>query len=447
MQLNHRNGEVGPRRMLRRLGAIVVTLAFLVPAATASADSSQTSQDVANEIVRLQSKADRTAGALAQAEIVHEDLNAQIITAQTQVEAKSAQFGQLQDQLATIAINRFMSGSGSSGGLLFGSPIEQLQTDALSAAAYDAGATSLDEVETAQAELVAAQNTLQSLQSENERLVTSMAEQQDQIAGQLAQLEALKATLVDAEAKAAYATAVAKQKAKDERARADAQAKAAKASAALTADQTGAVSATSPNAKPTIAATRNPGANSSTGAPAAPLLPSAPAPSVATPTASPDDSTTGDSSSDRAVWDAAVAAAAAAEPDPVVSVASFVCPVAGPNAFGDTWGAARSGGRRHEGTDLMSPFGTPLVAVVAGYANFKTNGLGGNVISLAGNDGNRYYYAHLSAWEGGSRVVAQGEVIGYVGHTGDTTANHLHFGIYPGGGAAVNPYATVRRYC
>ena len=95
----------------------------------------------------------------------------------------------------------------------------------------------------------------------------------------------------------------------------------------------------------------------------------------------------------------------------------------------------------------MSPLGTPLVAVVAGFANFKTNALGGNVVSLAGNDGNRYYYAHLSAWEGGSRVVAQGEVIGYVGHTGDTTANHLHFGIYPGGGAAVNPYATVRRYC
>ena len=96
---------------------------------------------------------------------------------------------------------------------------------------------------------------------------------------------------------------------------------------------------------------------------------------------------------------------------------------------------------------MMSPYGTPLVAVVSGSATMKTNTLGGNAIGLTGNDGNYYYYAHLSSWEGGSRSVQQGEVIGYVGHTGDTTANHLHFEIHPGGGGAVNPTSTVRRYC
>jgi murein DD-endopeptidase MepM/ murein hydrolase activator NlpD len=96
---------------------------------------------------------------------------------------------------------------------------------------------------------------------------------------------------------------------------------------------------------------------------------------------------------------------------------------------------------------MMSPFGTPLVAVVAGNATFRTNTLGGNTISLNGADGNGYYYAHLSSWEGASRSVSAGEVIGYVGHTGDTSANHLHFEIHPGGGAAVNPYPTVRQYC
>lgn len=96
---------------------------------------------------------------------------------------------------------------------------------------------------------------------------------------------------------------------------------------------------------------------------------------------------------------------------------------------------------------MMSPFGTPLVAVVAGSATMKTNTLGGNVVSLTGVDGVRYYYAHLSSWEGSSRDVSAGEVIGYVGATGDTTANHLHFEIHPGGGAAVNPYPTVRKYC
>src|SRR5262249_44792073 len=118
-----------------------------------------------------------------------------------------------------------------------------------------------------------------------------------------------------------------------------------------------------------------------------------------------------------------------------------------PRAFADTWGAARSGGRHHEGTDIISPMGTPLVAVVSGYVFFKTNSLGGNVIWLTGVDGNKYYYAHLSRWEGESRNVTQGEVIGYVGATGDASGPHLHFELHPGGGAAVNSYYTVKQWC
>ena len=96
---------------------------------------------------------------------------------------------------------------------------------------------------------------------------------------------------------------------------------------------------------------------------------------------------------------------------------------------------------------MMSPSGTPLVAVTSGTATMKTNSLGGNTVGLKGSDGNYYYYAHLSAWEGSSRSVSQGEVIGYVGHTGDTAADHLHFGVYAGGGAAINPYPIVRPIC
>jgi murein DD-endopeptidase MepM/ murein hydrolase activator NlpD len=136
-----------------------------------------------------------------------------------------------------------------------------------------------------------------------------------------------------------------------------------------------------------------------------------------------------------------------ASPPPSNAGSGMVCPIAGPRAFADTWGAARSGGRSHEGVDMMSPGGTPLVAVESGSANFSTNRLGGNAIWLTGASGTKYYYAHLSAWEGSSRSVSQGEVIGYVGKTGNTTANHLHFEVHPGGGRAVNPYPYVRRVC
>jgi len=135
-----------------------------------------------------------------------------------------------------------------------------------------------------------------------------------------------------------------------------------------------------------------------------------------------------------------------ASPPPSSAGSGIVCPVAGPHAFADTWGAARSGGRSHEGVDMMAPSGTPLVAVESGYAEFKTTRLGGNSVWVNGNSGTRYFYAHLSAWEGSSRSVSQGEVIGYVGATGNTTANHLHFEVRPGG-RAVNPYPYVRAVC
>lgn len=128
--------------------------------------------------------------------------------------------------------------------------------------------------------------------------------------------------------------------------------------------------------------------------------------------------------------------------------AGWLCPVQGPVAFGNTWGEPRSGGRRHEGVDMIGDRGLPLVAVVDGFAQQGFNELGGNTVSLTGADGNRYYYAHLDTYAATGQVSA-GTVVGYLGDTGNAKFSipHLHFEIHPGGGAAVNPYASVLAHC
>ena len=125
----------------------------------------------------------------------------------------------------------------------------------------------------------------------------------------------------------------------------------------------------------------------------------------------------------------------------------MVCPVAGAHSFADTWGAPRSGGRSHKGVDMLAATGVPLVAVESGRVNFKQTRLGGNSVWLYGNSGTAYFYAHLSSFEGSSRSVGQGEVIGYNGSTGNAGTPHLHFEVHPGGGTAVNPYPYVRAVC
>ncbi|MGH9246311.1 MAG: murein hydrolase activator EnvC family protein, partial [Acidimicrobiales bacterium] len=122
------------------------------------------------------------------------------------------------------------------------------------------------------------------------------------------------------------------------------------------------------------------------------------------------------------------------------------CPVAGPNTFVDSWGAPRSGGRRHKGVDMMSPHGTPTVAPVGGRVEHRGNAIGGMSYHLYGSDGHYYYGTHLSAYGQGGQVSA-GTVIGYVGSTGNASSPHLHFEIHPYGGAAINPTPSVAAIC
>lgn len=130
----------------------------------------------------------------------------------------------------------------------------------------------------------------------------------------------------------------------------------------------------------------------------------------------------------------------------------FKFPVRAPFSFVDTFGAPRSGHRKHEGTDIFAARGTPLYAVVDGIIEDKgVNGLGGNKLWLRSpGDGWRYYYAHLSGFANGisnGTRVSKGQVIGYVGNTGNarTTPPHVHFEAHPPSQGPANPYPILKR--
>jgi murein DD-endopeptidase MepM/ murein hydrolase activator NlpD len=123
------------------------------------------------------------------------------------------------------------------------------------------------------------------------------------------------------------------------------------------------------------------------------------------------------------------------------------CPVAGPTSFVDSFGWPRPGGRTHQGIDLIAAYGTPVVAVAPGNAREASSVLGGLGVVLEHDSGGDWtFYAHLSSFAAMGHVSA-GTVIGYIGATGDTAVNHLHFEYHPSGGAAVDPYSALVAVC
>ena len=128
------------------------------------------------------------------------------------------------------------------------------------------------------------------------------------------------------------------------------------------------------------------------------------------------------------------------------SINGFVFPCAGPHSYSNDWGAPRVG-HRHQGCDIMAAKGTPAVACVSGVVRTSEGGRQGHAIWLNGDDGNSYFYAHLNGYAVGSGTrVSAGQVIGYVGNTGNASGGpaHIHFEVHPGGGGAVNPYPILR---
>jgi murein DD-endopeptidase MepM/ murein hydrolase activator NlpD len=124
-------------------------------------------------------------------------------------------------------------------------------------------------------------------------------------------------------------------------------------------------------------------------------------------------------------------------------------PVSGPSSYRDTWGAPRSGGRSHRGADIFAATGAPVLAVTGGYLVRTEGGLGGNGAAITSPDGTQFYYAHLDGWEGDfPRNVSAGEIIGYVGSTGNAAGGppHLHFEAKLPSGEHVNPAPLLDEY-
>ena len=132
-------------------------------------------------------------------------------------------------------------------------------------------------------------------------------------------------------------------------------------------------------------------------------------------------------------------------PRPRGNLDGYVFPVLGEASYSNDFFGARSTGM-HRATDIFAPIGTPIVAIADGVLDrVGWNSLGGHRLWLHDAWGNSFYYAHLSAFAPVARdgaFVRAGEVIGFVGDTGNAkgTPPHLHFEIHDSKGQVRNPY-------
>ena len=125
-------------------------------------------------------------------------------------------------------------------------------------------------------------------------------------------------------------------------------------------------------------------------------------------------------------------------------------PVGGVAEYSDDWLAARSTPcfHLHKGTDVFAARGTPVRAPADGVLRFSEEAVGGRVAYVTEADGTYYYMAHLDSFASltsGTRV-GLGQVVGFVGDSGNATGTHVHLQVHPRGGAPVNPKPLLDRW-
>jgi len=390
-RLSRHRAHLG-RPTLPRVASVIIAvalgLATVGDGSTVGADhGSEEAKQIAREIQAARDRANDAAQAFFDAESAIDTLTIKIAETEAELAAVEKEANKMQTSLEATAIRRFTQSGGSSFLLLgdFSDATDQLTADLLAAVTIETANVELDDFDAVIVDVAATRAKLEQQKAQQNAAQQNFTELEKQAEAQIVQLQ-------EVESQRVIDDAIEHELQRQREKRARQEAAAAKLAAA---QQQAAANATVANS----------GSGSSSGG------------------------------------------GAASAPPPSNAGSGMVCPIAGHYGFANTWGAPRSGGRSHQGVDMIAASGLPIIAVEAGTVRFSSNRLGGNAAWLTGNSGTKYYYAHLSSYVGSSGPVSRGQQIARNGQTGNAGTPHLHFEVHPGGGRAVNPYPYVRAVC
>ena len=395
---------------MRRFAATLLALCALVPLTASDAVFADESdaQQAAREIADARARANEAADAYFTAESLLDGLEVDAQAIEAEIADLEADVAELQKRVQQVAVHRFTRSSSAASPLLngFSNAEEQMQMSALTDVINDTSEADFDEFDSLNRDLDKKNDELVAKHTETEAQRANAAALRDRATVEIENLKTVEAQrLKDQSVRKALA---ALERTRDAQAAQQAAQAAAAPSTTIVEDDIDAPS----DARDNSAVAAEVGSGGQTGGGGT--------------GGRPGGAGGEDYGGER-----------------------WVCPTGDAAVwFGDTWGAPRSGGRRHQGVDMIGPRGTPILAIVDGRAISGERELGGHTIHFVGSDGNTYFYGHLDEY-GLLGEVHAGDVIGYMGDTGNAKSStpHLHFEIHPGGGAAVNPYPTVRAHC
>jgi len=393
--------------LLRSVAVLLLVLALAVPAL---AEVSQDDVDsAARKLDQLRQQSDALVAQYEDAWASSELLADQIQALTDLVSTSQVDIGIAEHKVQDRAVEMYMNGTGSeifTAYVLSGGPGAGIGYLEETAAADQQLVTDLEALRRSYQRQL---DDLEAARSEQDRVTSDMQALANEVLQQMGPAQAAYDALKEARARQLAEAEAARRAAEEEAAR--------KAAAALSTTTAAPITVTTRQTTPTTVADT-------------------------TPTTVAETSTTTETTTTTTIT--------TTTPQPV---GGHVCPIDGFTSFSDTFGAPRSGGRTHEGVDMMAERWTHIVAIESGTIyQLREGGLGGTTIWLHSDSGDSYYYAHLEAWADGlskGQHVDAGELIGYVGTSGNAPdwLPHLHFEYHPDLGPAVDPYPVVKSLC